>query len=506
MSTRKGIPELADEAIRHLQAQGNVFLFGDAIASPRFSRKTNLEALEVMPQQRLKRTLRRFLDETPATIGIVAEDILYNPDLPFERITGLVNTPTFREDLSLITTPGLDRRTGIFYAPDPELRNFTFGTDATKENAAASLKLLQELLTDFPFLEQSAEVDKLTYISALLTLFLRSAIPDVIPSLCLDGNDRSVGKSLLCSMLSYIVFDVDCATMSAPTTKTEWSSKIDSILLAGTPFQVIDNIVGEFANDDLAGVLTARRRNIRIKGQTKIINVPHNTFWVFNGNEMKVDSDMAERLIRCRLQHPDARSRNQDEFFIQKEYQLSLPKLLKRDRAKYMQACLNIICAWVNAGAPRRKQRLRMAKYGEWESVLGGIFDWLLGEQKFLSTHSQHTSAVDTEKEQTITFLRQLMKVFPTCASKSIGVSEIVARVFPGEGIQSELRDFIPSGLLGKTGTSFSLTLGHWLKNASTRRWDGITLIQEYDMHEQVWKYKIGIQATEESTTQKKAA
>src|ERR1035441_7026403 len=158
------------------------------------------------------------------------------------------------------------------------------------------------------------------------------------------------------------------ATNSAPKSREEWASKLDSILLRGAPFAVIDNIVGSFASDDFASVLTSAKRTVRIKGLSKVVDVPVNTVWVLNGNDLTLDSDLSQRLSICHLQHEDPSSRKQEKFHIQQKYGCSIEVLLRQERAKYMQACLDLICGWVNDGAPKRK-KLVLAKYGEWDGI-----------------------------------------------------------------------------------------------------------------------------------------
>jgi hypothetical protein len=107
--------------------------------------------------------------------------------------------------------------------------------------------------------------------------------------------------------------------------------------------------------------------------------------------------------------------------------------------------------------------------------------------------------ALDSEKEEAIVFLKQLMKEFPDCHTKPISVSQIVDKVFPPKIFppqtmfeKSTLRDFVPDGLIGPSGSSFAKRLGKWLKRVSTRRWGNIELIAVEDTHEGVWKYRIG--------------
>src|ERR1019366_1037858 len=165
------------------------------------------------------------------------------------------------------------------------------------------------------------------------------------------GSALTIGKGLLSTMLSLIAYGEDIATNSAPKSREEWASKLDSILLRGAPFAVIDNIVGSFASDDFASVLTSAKRTVRIKGLSKVVDVPVNTVWVLNGNDLTLDSDLSQRLIICHLQHEDPSSRKQEKFHIQQKYGCSIEVLLRQERAKYMQACLDLICGWVNDGA-----------------------------------------------------------------------------------------------------------------------------------------------------------
>jgi hypothetical protein len=354
------IPDLAEQFIESIASRNNPFYaYGAAIAEPISDPETKIGKLRTLTLPDLKWYLRRaFSSKSEATITAIADDILRNPALPLKRILGLVTTPTFRQDLTLITDSGYDERSGLYYSPDPTLRTFTFRTDANRDTAKQSLATIFELLSDFPFVDQKQQY---AYLATLLTLFLRSSIRAVIPALALDGNGPSVGKGLLTAILSQIAYGKDVASMSVPKSREEWGSKLDSILLDGTPLQVFDNIVGHFSNDDFASLLTAMRRFVRIKGYSKVVDVPVNTIWVLNGNHMSLDSDMAQRLIMCRLQHPDATSREQDSFHIQKTYGCSIETLLRDNRAKYIQVCLDLICGWVNAGAPRRK-KLVLAK------------------------------------------------------------------------------------------------------------------------------------------------
>ena len=77
---------------------------------------------------------------------------------------------------------------------------------------------------------------------------------------------------------------------------------------------------------------------------SQVVDVPVNTVWILNGNDLTGDSDLSQRLMIRHLQHEDPSSRKQEKFYIQRKYGCSIEVLLRQERAKYMQACLDLIC------------------------------------------------------------------------------------------------------------------------------------------------------------------
>lgn len=485
------VSELAEEFIESLRTRTDLVLFNyfGALVKPDVDEVTGVTTLKTLTPNDLKWYLRRdFTDKPENVITTLASDILSHPDLPVTRINGLVATPVFREDMTLITAPGLDPATGLYYAPDADMSKTVFRTTATRGDALKALDSLYELLTDFPF--KVLHKDRTAYLAGLLTLFARPSIKGIVPALAIDGNGQSVGKGLLSSMLSWIAYGHDLATMSPPKSGDEWESKIDAIVLSGSSFEVIDNIVGKFGCDQFASLLTSMRRRIRIKGVSKVVNVPATTFWVINGNSMILNSDIAQRLLFCNIQHPDAGGRKQEAFHVNKTYGCTLEELIKRDRPKYMQDCLDIFCAWVNAGQPRRK-KVCMAKYGTWEAIIGGLLDWLAPGLKFLADHQSDVKIIDNERESDITFLHQLLIEFPDSEKIPFRAVQIANKVLSPV---NELRNFLPDSLVFRDHANLTQRVGQYLKRMSTRTMDRINIKSAgEDSHQKVQLYLIKI-------------
>jgi hypothetical protein len=79
---------------------------------------------------------------------------------------------------------------------------------------------------------------------------------------------------------------------------------------------------------------------------------------------------------------------------------------------------LPMICGWVNDGAPRRKT-LVLAKYGEWESIVGGIIDWIAPNVRFLADHRTEPLAIDSERDETDHFPGVPQNRFPGVRNSS---------------------------------------------------------------------------------------
>src|ERR1039458_7038578 len=131
------IPDLADMFIQGIAAgAGQFYSYGTTIVEPVTDPDSGTGRLGTITVPGLKWYVRRvFPDQFEGTISAVAEDILHNPELPLERIRGLVTTPTFRDDFSLITVPGYDLQSGLYYSPDPSLATFTFETTLVQDSS-----------------------------------------------------------------------------------------------------------------------------------------------------------------------------------------------------------------------------------------------------------------------------------------------------------------------------------------------------------------------------------
>lgn len=120
-------------------------------------------------------------------------------DWPFAPLRGIIQCPTLRHDGTLLGTPGYDERTGLILVDSPSIEAVI--PLPTRENAEKALRILSDLLSEFPFVDDES---KAVALSMMITPVVRGAI-EVAPMHLVTKPTAGTGGSYL----------VDCATMIA---------------------------------------------------------------------------------------------------------------------------------------------------------------------------------------------------------------------------------------------------------------------------------------------------
>ena len=104
------------------------------------------------------------------------------------------------------------------------------------------------------------------------------------------GNDRRRGN-------------VSSESIPSKENDDEWRKKITSILLAASPFVLLDNIPDNTTIDSpsLAAALTTEQWSDRLLGRNNAIRLPSRVVWAATGNNLRVAGDMPRRSYSIRL-------------------------------------------------------------------------------------------------------------------------------------------------------------------------------------------------------------
>jgi putative DNA primase/helicase len=308
---------------------------------------------------------RRVLVRSSPPMWIVST-ILERDQWPeLNALEGVVHAPTLRADGSILNTPGYDARTRLIYRPDgayPEIPE-----SPTFEDALLAWDELIDPLCDFPYV---AESDRSAVVSAVLTLIARAAI-DKVPQFGFLAPTAGSGKTLQADIVSMIVLGREVAKMGNTDDEEEQRKRLTSIALAGVPFVLVDNVVGNYGDGQLARATTAGVVSDRLLGGNQLADVPFRALIGVSGNNIVLVDDMGRRLVPVEINPGVERPELRDGF--------RYPDVLEHVRAnrgKLVAAALTILRAYWCAGKPSHKKPL-MGSFESWDKIVRGAILWL---------------------------------------------------------------------------------------------------------------------------------
>jgi hypothetical protein len=334
----------------------------------------------------------------------VVKDILAMPPLEwgFPPLQGIIEAPALREDGTLITTPGYDAASRLFYAPDENLHLPELAEYPTADHLEVAVEMIYDVIAEFPFVDQASRANA---IASLLTPVCRPAIKGPTPLALYDATTQGTGKTLLSEVVSLIVSGRESALFSAPRDAEEWRKQLTSVLREGSPVVVIDNVMYRLESGDLCKALTATTHGDRILGQSQTISLPVRCTWIATGNNIQLGGDMPRRCYWVRMDAKCSKPFKRTGF----KYKRLKEHVLVR-RGELLAALLTLARAWFVARRPEPNVT-PVGSFEDWTITIGGILEYA-GVEGFLANSDQLYEQSDVESMQWEAFLKTLDAVF----------------------------------------------------------------------------------------------
>lgn len=258
------------------------------------------------------------------------------------RLDGLTKTPVMRPDGTVLSEPGYDQATRLFYSPNgpfPRIAN-----KPTQEDAAKAAEVLKDLFRDFPFKDH--DKGAAGCVAAIISLVGRPMIDGPVPMFLVDGNQAGCGKSLLADVIGAIALGERPPRETLPE-GDEVAKVLTTLAVDGAPVVLFDNIDKPLGNGALDSVLTSTEWKGRILGMTKSVTSPWRAVMLGTGNNVTMRGDTYRRVLRVlldsRVEHPEARS-----DFVHKD----LLGHVRTNRTDLLAAALTMLRAWNVADRP----------------------------------------------------------------------------------------------------------------------------------------------------------
>jgi hypothetical protein len=196
----------------------------------------------------------------------VIRTLLTRGDWDFPTVVGIVNTPTMRPDGSLLTQPGYDAATRLWYKPAADVALPPIPERPTKEDAQKSLELLEGLLKEFPFVDR---IDESVALAGVMTPVLRGAF-DHAPMFFIVAPESGTGKSYLVKLISVVATGRPAPAVVAIDNKEEMEKRLSVVALQAMPILSLNNLAFDLDSSMLCQMITDDSVKIRILGKSEI--------------------------------------------------------------------------------------------------------------------------------------------------------------------------------------------------------------------------------------------
>lgn len=331
----------------------------------------------------------------PAAVpASVVSAVLSNPAHPYPPISGLATMPIVRPDgkIHMNGYDGDPRRpdddpdaTHTYVACTAKIPDFA--NEPTAAELADAVALIDELFDGFPFEEQA---DRANAFALLFTPLMRPAVRGKVPMAIITSPKQGSGKSFLADVISHVVTGEPITAMPWLADDDEMRKTLLTMLVAGFPFIVFDNLTGRLRSDALAGMLTNGSLTGRLLGTNQTAKAPDRAVWVATGNNIEVDTDFARRCYTISID-PKTSDPQGRKF--------SNPNLLGwalTNRGRILAAMLTMFRAWWVADCPMPQDVPANAQYAEWVRVVGGILEHA-GVPGLMGNAAKFKARADTE-------------------------------------------------------------------------------------------------------------
>lgn len=463
---------------RSIKQAGDVYMRGELGRSVAFLTPTEKWGdVDSAPPMDVARDHAIRLNDTLVSMG----------KAPLPPLAGIVEAPYLTADGRVITTPGYNAETQLYYEPDPTLELPPIVETPNADDAWGAMELIEEAICDFPF---AAETDHANALGLLLSVVVRPLVP-LMPMAVAEAPQAGTGKSLLARAGHVLATGRDGTMTSVPESDDEMQKLLSALLLEGASIIIFDNADYPIGHGALAKALTSPVYSARLLGSTKTINASQKAITILTGNNVTLTGDIPRRCFRIRLDAKTSKPWDDGRQFRHPD----LIAWVTKNRGAILSALLTVARYWFVSGCPRVKTP-KLGSFEPWCDLVGNILAHV-GVKGFLENRDEMYREADDDGPQWERFLSAWQQVYP---SRFVTVGTIENDVTTNE----RLREAVPDTLAGfierylgafnetryriRDAGKFKIRLGKALKARIGRRYgsEGYHLVRQDDTHQKV--------------------
>lgn len=420
------------------------------------SPRTGLIGIDAMPEM-MSRAANFVRTGPGGCVGVfppesLAKAVLHRGYWPFPALRGIVEIPVLRKDWSVLETPGYDAKSELYYHPAGPIPKIP--DRPVKKDAEAASGFLLDILSDFPFQDDSSRDNAL---GLLLTVVVKEIV-GLAPMALIDAPTKGTGKTRLAQLVSIVATGRELPLSPEVRDEEERRKQITSLLIADRPVIVIDNVERTLCSGQLAAVLTTSEWADRLLGKSEVLHLHSRAIWIATGNNIRLGGDIARRAYWIRLNANLPRPWMRDSGDFKRE----LPAWALMHRAEMLDALLTMARAWHLDGRPTWPGR-PLGSYEAWSRTVGGILEYC-GLKEFLSNLESLYEQTDDDMAQWNAFFGAVFETFGE--NNSFSTNALIERIsgepgsFCGGKENNPLKSALPESIGEVTDKGFSQRLG----------------------------------------------
>jgi putative DNA primase/helicase len=371
-------------------------------------------------------------------------------------LTGIISAPLLRGDGTVLSRPGYDALTGLFFVSNQDWPEIP--AHPTVADAKNALRILCEPFSEFPFV---SEASRAVHIAAILTAIQRRVI-GACPIFGYSAPGQRSGKSLLAESVSIIATGKPAAATAISADREEMRKMITSVLREGLPTINLDNAEHPLASPDLAKAITQPEYQDRALGSNRMLRLLTNVLWTATGNNLAFRKDLSSRALLSRID-PSVERPEERTFKIGR-----LKEFLIENRTRLVAAALTILRAYHVAGRPRQQVK-PWGGFDDWSASIREPLVWL-GLADPCETRTV-VLADDPEREGSLAAFRALHEKFD---DDEFTTKQLISHCESSRTLRTAIEAVVVGGRHKEID---SRSLGWWLRRNHDRILGGLRLV-----------------------------
>jgi putative DNA primase/helicase len=485
--TSDNLPNIVDEAEQHLIAAPHLGIYqrdGKLVRIGKLPQHGMKPALEFMPI--VANTLVELLTtiitwqrqegkkivNTACPDRVAATYLARTGHWRLPHIRSIITAPTMRPDGSIISAPGYDSATSLFYHPQGV--DFpTIPDHPSREQARECLDTIIGMVDEVPFVEDEfgrGNVSRSVFLSAVLSAVIRPILP-AVPIHGFSSPTPGTGKSILVNAIAYLLTGRPCSPLADSGNSEETAKQLSSALQAGYAVISFDNVSEPLGSSILCQALSEPVLSVRVYGKTELKQITNTAMYCATGNNLIFTGDIIRRALRCMIdgkcEQPHTRA-----------FKSTRPDLAFRDnRIELVTAALTILRAFWSAGLPSSGLQ-PIGTFEEWSGKVRNCLVWLGEPDPWLV--SEQLRGEDPAIANNIAAMEAW---FEKLQDDKVTTKQVVDLAFekfdqPGRGLVYRCPKLNDALRTVTDGNLSSRVLGCWLRSIKDRPFGGFTVNQ----------------------------